>query len=55
MKATLVHRLRENPFTEGSSIKVDVNARTIMLGGEVGSPEAERVAVEDAWDTPGVV
>ncbi|HKH24502.1 MAG TPA: BON domain-containing protein [Acidimicrobiales bacterium] len=55
MKSTLVHRLRENPFTQDSSIKVDVSDRTIVLGGEVGSPEAEQVAVEDAWDTPGVV
>jgi osmotically-inducible protein OsmY len=26
-----------------------------VLGGEVGSREAAQVAVEDAWDTPGVV
>jgi osmotically-inducible protein OsmY len=55
MKSTLVHRLRENPFTQDSSIKVDVTDRTIVLGGEVGSREAEQVAVEDAWETPGVV
>ena len=27
----------------------------VVLGGEVDSPIAKRVAGDDAWDTPGIV
>jgi osmotically-inducible protein OsmY len=55
MKSTLVHRLNENLYTEDAEIKVDVDHRVIVLGGEVTTPLAKRVAGEDAWDVPGVV
>ena len=55
MKSTLVHRLNENPYTEDAAIRVDVDHRVIVLGGEVDSPLARRVAGDDAWDIPGVV
>jgi osmotically-inducible protein OsmY len=52
MKSTLVHRLNENPYTEDAAIRVDVDHRVIVLGGEVDSPIAKRVAGDDAWDIP---
>jgi osmotically-inducible protein OsmY len=55
MKSTLVHRLNENLYTQDADIKVDVDRRVIVLGGEVDSPDARRAAVDDAWDVPGVV
>ncbi|HEY7071086.1 MAG TPA: BON domain-containing protein, partial [Acidimicrobiales bacterium] len=55
MKSALVHRLNENPYTEDAAIKVDVDHRVIVLGGEVETPEAKRVAGDDAWDIPGVM
>jgi osmotically-inducible protein OsmY len=55
MKSTLVHRLNENPYTEDAAIKVDVDHRVVVLGGEVPTPLAKRVAGDDAWDVPGVV
>ena len=55
MKSALVHRLNENPYTEDAEIKVDVDHRVIVLGGEVETPIAKRVAGDDAWDTPGVI
>lgn len=55
MKSTLVHRLNENPYTEDAAIRVDVDHRVIVLGGEVDSPIAKRVAGDDAWGIPGVV
>jgi osmotically-inducible protein OsmY len=55
MKSTLVHRLNENPYTEDAAIRVDVDHRVVVLGGEVDSPIAKRVAGDDAWDIPGVV
>jgi len=55
MKSALVHRLQENPYTEDAEIRVDVDHRVIVLGGEVGTPIAKRVAGDDAWDIPGVI
>jgi osmotically-inducible protein OsmY len=55
MKSALVHRLNENPYTEDAEIKVDVDHRVIVLGGEVETPIAKRVAGEDAWDVPGAL
>ena len=55
MKSVLVHRLKENPYTEDAEIKVDVDHRVIVLGGEVETPIAKRVAGDDAWDIPGVM
>jgi osmotically-inducible protein OsmY len=55
MKATLVRRLNENPYTDDADIKVEVDHRVIVLGGAVRSPLAKRVAGDDAWDVPGVV
>jgi osmotically-inducible protein OsmY len=55
MKSTLVHRLNENPYTADAEIKVDVDHRVVVLGGEVETPLAKRVAGDDAWDVPGVV
>jgi osmotically-inducible protein OsmY len=55
MKSALVHRLNENLYTAGASIKVGVDNRVIVLSGEVDSPTARRVAGDDAWDTPGVM
>jgi len=55
LKSVLVGRLRENIFTQGAQIRVDVDHRVVVLGGEVDSPIAKRVAGDDAWDTPGIV
>jgi osmotically-inducible protein OsmY len=55
MKSALVHRLNENPYTEDAEIKVEVDHRVIVLGGEVETPVAKRVAGDDAWDIPGVM
>jgi osmotically-inducible protein OsmY len=55
MKSALVHRLHENLYTQDAHIKVDVDRRVIVLGGEVDSTTAKRAAGDDAWDTPGVV
>ena len=55
MKSALVHRLNENLYTQDAEIKVDVDHRVVVLGGEVDSPDAVAAAVDDAWDVPGVV
>jgi osmotically-inducible protein OsmY len=55
LKTVLVGRLRENILTQDARIRVEVDHRAVMLGGEVDSPIAKRVAGDDAWDTPGVV
>ena len=51
----VVERLRENPQTTDSRIKVDVKQGVVVLGGEVPTWVAKRAAGDDAWDTPGVV
>ena len=55
IKAQVVDRLRENPFTSDSTIKVDVKQAVVVLGGDVPSTLAKRAAGDDAWDVPGVV
>jgi osmotically-inducible protein OsmY len=55
IKSLVVERLRENPQTMESRIKVDVKQGVVVLGGEVPTWVAKRSAGDDAWDTPGVV
>lgn len=55
IKARLVDRLRENPYTKDDDIKVDVKQGVVVLGGEVSTSLAKRAAADDAWDTPAVV
>jgi hypothetical protein len=55
IKHQIVERLREEPLTRDSSIRVDVKQHVVILGGSVPSTLAKRVAGDDAWDTPGVV
>lgn len=55
LKSMIVDRLRDNPQTKDSDIKVDVKQGVVILGGEVPSWVAKRAAGDDAWDTPGVV
>ncbi|WP_188186892.1 BON domain-containing protein [Nonomuraea sp. SYSU D8015] len=54
IKSRIVDRLRENPHTKDSELKVDVKQRVVILGGEVPSWIAKRAAGDDAWDTEGV-
>lgn len=54
IKAMVVDRLRENKHTEPYDLKVDVKQQVVILGGQVGSTLAKRVAGDDAWDTRGV-
>ena len=55
VKSTVVHRLRENPYTADGHIRVDVSDGVVELGGTVSSLEARQVATEDAFTIPGVV
>jgi osmotically-inducible protein OsmY len=55
VKSTVVRRLRENPYTQGSRIKVQVRAGVVTLAGAVDSPVAKDVARGDAEVVPGVV
>lgn len=55
MKAALVSRLNENLYTQDADIKVDVSDRVVVLHGAVPSDIARSVALDDAWDVPGVV
>ena len=55
MKAVLVSRLNENLYTQDADIRVDVEARVVVLHGDVDSAIVKRVAGDDAWDIPGVV
>jgi len=54
IKAVVVDRLREDPYTKDDEIRVDVKQAVVVLGGEVSSSLAKRAAGDDAWDTPGV-
>jgi osmotically-inducible protein OsmY len=54
IKSIVVDRLRENPYTEGHELRVDVKDGVVILLGEVSSARAKRAAGDDAWDTPGV-
>ena len=55
MKSVLVSRLHENPYTEDAQTRVDVADRTVVLLGDVTSPDAKYAAADDAWAVPGVV
>lgn len=54
VKSTVVHRLRENPYTADGYIRVSVNDGVVRLGGTVRSIEAREVATDDALTIPGV-
>lgn len=54
IKAVVVDRLRENPYTAEFDLRVDVKQGVVILGGSVGSALAKRAAGNDAWDTVGV-
>jgi osmotically-inducible protein OsmY len=54
VKSTVVHRLRENPYTADGHIRVSVSGGVVSLGGVVSSPEARDVASDDARTIPGV-
>lgn len=55
LKSVLVDRLKENIFTQDARIRVAVDHRVVVLGGEVDSPIAKQIAGDDAWDTPGLL
>ena len=52
--STVVHRLRENPYTEDCRIKVTVDDGLVGLAGRVHDREAMEAATDDAWAVPGV-
>lgn len=54
VRSTVVHRLRENPYTQDSRIKVTVSDGVVELDGQVADPAARETAAEDAWVVPGV-
>jgi osmotically-inducible protein OsmY len=55
VKAMLVDRLRENPWTKYDEIRVDVKRKVAILSGVVSTSLVKRAAGDDAWDTRGVV
>ena len=55
VKSTVVCRLRENPYTQGSRIKVQVREGVVTLVGAVASSVAKDVARGDVEMVPGVV
>ena len=55
MKATVVGRLRENPYTADCRIKVQVHEGVVTLDGRVGSVAAKRLASDDAEVVLGVL
>lgn len=55
VKSTVVHRLRENPYTADGHIRVSVSDGVVRLGGTVASIEAREVATDDALTIPGVM
>jgi osmotically-inducible protein OsmY len=54
IRALLVDRLREDPFTRKEAIRVEVLDSVVTLSGEVSSSVTRRAADDDAWATPGV-
>jgi osmotically-inducible protein OsmY len=54
VRSTVVHRLRENPYTNDCRIKVTVDDGVVGLGGHVHTPTAKDAAADDAWAVPGV-
>jgi osmotically-inducible protein OsmY len=55
VKSTVVHRLRENPYTADGNIKVQVSDGVVELGGTVTSIDAKAVATDDVLTVPGVL
>jgi osmotically-inducible protein OsmY len=55
VRALLVDRLREDPFTRKEDIRVQIHDGVVTLSGEVSSSIARRAADDDAWATPGVM
>ena len=54
IKATIVSRLRENPYTQGTRIKVSVHNGAVRLQGSVPSQQVRTAAVEDLDAVPGI-
>lgn len=54
LRATIVSRLRENPYTQDGHIKVTVHDGIVRLSGQVPSTFARDVAAEDVETVPGV-
>jgi osmotically-inducible protein OsmY len=54
VRSTVVHRLRENPYTVDCRIKVTVNDGHVGLRGRVHDRTAKDAAADDAWAVPGV-
>lgn len=55
IKSRIVDRLRNDPLTQDSKLRVDVKRGVVILGGVVPSRVAKRAAGDDCWDTGGVV
>ena len=54
VKATIVSRLRENPYTQDARIKVKVHNGVVHLEGIVPTRTARSAAVHDVECVPGV-
>jgi osmotically-inducible protein OsmY len=54
VKATIVSRLRENPYTQDARIKVSVHDGVVRLEGKVRDFGARTAAVQDVETIPGV-
>ena len=54
VRSTVVHRLRENPYTDDCRIKVTVDDGQVGLEGRVHDRTAREAAADDAWAVPGV-
>jgi osmotically-inducible protein OsmY len=54
LRATIVSRLRENPYTQDGRIRVTVHDGVVRLSGRVPSSLARTVAGEDVESVPGV-
>lgn len=54
VKATIVSRLRENPYTQDTRIKVTVHDGVVRLEGEVPTDDVHDEALRDVETVPGV-
>jgi osmotically-inducible protein OsmY len=54
VKATIVSRLRENPYTQDARIKVTVQHGAVRLQGNVPDKHVRAAAVRDVEAIPGV-
>ena len=54
VKATIVSRLRENPYTQDAHIKVTVQHGAVRLEGNVRDRDVRSAAVSDVETIPGV-